>query len=525
VLIVTDNRTANTLRASFAPIPWHDQHPTKRDIEQRLPTDHLAFRIDAACARLDLQPLRAAYGPTGSQPFPPELLLGAVLFEIQRGQHSPAAWHRDALENDAVRWLLRGLCPSRSCWYAFRDRIAPLLAALNAQVLTLAQAEGLTTAARGSLDGTSVAANASRHKLVNEDTLRCRAATLDAALADDEAARGSPAEPARVPSGPPPPAARTLPTWVASTRGGRRRQQKRLAVARQRMAALQARNGAKRADKRTAAERIVVSLSDPEAVAAYDKEDIYRPLYNVQILDDLDSPLVLAYEVFAQPNDAGLMATMLARHEAMVGHRLQVLLVDTAYTGGADLAVAFAASVTVYGPLPTEGEKATKQIPKSAFVWKASEEEYVCPAGHRLEYDGSVQRKRSGTEAVRLDQYRCDPSACTGCPLQRRCTPNPQAGRTVSRSEHEELIEALRQRMGTAEAKALYRLRSQSVELVNADWKGHRKLRRFNGRGLARARCQVGLVVLAHNLLSLLSEEKKAETAKATVVNPTQSVP
>ena len=44
------------------------------------------------------------------------------------------------------------------------------------------------------------------------------------------------------------------------------------------------------------------------------------------------------------------------------------------------------------------------------------------------------------------------------------------------------MIEALLERMGTAEAKALYRRRSQSVELVNADWKQHRKLRRGGRR-------------------------------------------
>ena len=77
------------------------------------------------------------------------------------------------------------------------------------------------------------------------------------------------------------------------------------------------------------------------------------------------------------------------------------------------------------------------------------------------------------------------------------------------------MIEALRARMATPEAKELYRLRRQTVELVNADWKEHRKLRRFSGRGLARARCQVGVTVLAHNLLTLLAQESKAEASSA----------
>ena len=71
--------------------------------------------------------------------------------------------------------------------------------------------------------------------------------------------------------------------------------------------------------------------------------------------------------------------------------------------------------------------------------------------------------------------------------------------------------------METEPAKALYALRRQTVELVNADWKAHRKLRRFSGRGLERVRCQVGLIVLAHNLLTLLAQEKKAQAAGAAV--------
>jgi hypothetical protein len=104
---------------------------------------------------------------------------------------------------------------------------------------------------------------------------------------------------------------------------------------------------------------------------------------------------------------------------------------------------------------------------------------------------------------------------CQACPLRQRCTKNPAAGRTLSRSEHEGLVEALRARMQTAEAKELYRLRRQTVELVNADGKEHRRLQRFSGRSRARARCQVGLTVLAHNLVTLLSEEAKARAHKA----------
>ena len=96
------------------------------------------------------------------------------------------------------------------------------------------------------------------------------------------------------------------------------------------------------------------------------------------------------------------------------------------------------------------------------------------------------------------------PEHCSACPRQKECAKDPAKGRTVKRHEHEGLVEALRERMQTDDARALYRLRGQVVERDFADAKQHRNLRRLSGRGLARARAEVGLVVLAHNALALL---------------------
>ena len=525
--------------------PWHDAHPARLDIEQRLASDHLARTIDRAVARLDLAALRATYGRTGSEAHPPERLLRVVLYEIRRGRHGPADWHRDAQECEPVRWLLRGAVVSRSCWYAFRDRVAPLLLGLNAQVLAQALDAGLTTATRAAQDGTLVAANASRHKLVNQATLHKRVEQLLAACADDRpmvmpatgvAAAAVPAATAGVTAGPaavggpaprqavpgaeaavaPPATLPAAPAWLAASAVGRQRQQQRLGQAQQRLAELQGQNQQKWPSKRKAAEAIVVSLSDPESVVGRDKEKVYRPLYNVQVVADLDSPLVLGYEVFAQQNDAGVLGGLLAQVRQQLGHGLKEMLADTAYAGGADLAAAQREGVTVYAPVPGDGVEYPKQIPKREFSWQAAEQTYVCPQGHRLVFEESWREKRVGA-GVQVWRYRCPAEHCQGCPLQARCTKTPAKGRVVTRQEHEELIEALRARMGTAAAQALYRLRGQNVELVNADWKEHRKLRRFSGRGLSRVRGEVGLVVLAHNLVTVEAGEPKARAKQARV--------
>jgi hypothetical protein len=58
--------------------------------------------------------------------------------------------------------------------------------------------------------------------------------------------------------------------------------------------------------------------------------------------------------------------------------------------------------------------------------------------------------------------------------------------------------------------------------MVCVDWKEHRRLRRFSGRGLARGCAQVGLMVLAHNSLTLLDEQSKATGPRLGAVNSTE---
>ena len=469
-------------------------------------------------------------------PYPPDRLLAAVLFQIQRGRHSPAQWFVDASENAPTRWLLGGLKPSRSCWYHFRDRLAPFVEDLLRQVLLQAIAAGISRAELASLDGTSIAANASRRKLVNETVLGQRLTLLDQAVqadqqppaepppglaADNTAFTPAPAAPAipspapaptpdpdqashADPAPPPAPQAQEAPPrpgWMAPTVRGRQRQQRRLRRAQKRMEQLQARNSNKRSSKRSKRDKVLVSPSDPEAALGQDKDKVFRPLYNVQLVRDLDSPLLLSYEVFAQPNDAGLLAPMLQKTEALSGRPLAAVLVDSAYAGGADLAAAAEEGVTVYASLPKESKQEGKKLSKSLFSYVAAEDVYVCPQGQRLEPKETSKEKRSSVELVVLQRYRCAAEHCRACPRQPECTTSTERGRTIRRSEHEGLVDALRQRMQTEAAQALYRLRGQTVELANADVKEHRKLRRFSGRGLKRARCQIGLMVLAHNLL------------------------
>jgi transposase len=492
----------------FRPMPLQPRDSDWRKLDDRLGAQHVARLILHAVHGLDLLSLFALYTGRGSPAYPPHRLLAVVLYELHFGHHSPAQWCRHAQESDPVRWLLGGHRPSRTAWYDFRDRIADVVLPLVQQVVRQAIADGFTPADRAAIDGTLIAANASRHHLQSQATLAQHLEQLEQAV--DGAAVVSPERPA----------------WMAPTAAGRRQQIRRYRQAKEVMDQRQRRNGQKRVSKRTAAEKIRISVGDPEAAVGRDKEKVYRPLYNVQLLNDLDSPLILAYGVFAQPNDAGLLGGLLRQAQEGNGRAVASLVGDAGYAGGPDLAAAAALGTTVYAPWQQNDysiKKVGKFYPKEAFTWLAAEQTYQCPAGQRLPLRSVSRTQRSGPERIELQLYAAESSCCQQCPLRPRCT-GGKGPRTISRSEHEEQIEALRARMATAEGQALYKLRKQTAELANADVKTHRKLRRYSGHGLRRTTTETGLAVLRQNVvaLSLLRHQRHLPAqAAATSLPPT----
>jgi len=507
----------------WAPPPWTCHSPEWLAIDAKLPADHLARHITKVVERLELTALYQTYSGRGSLAHRPDLMLKVVLYEMQRGRHRPSQWAEDFIDSRAVSWLALGMQVSRTRCYAFRDRLTPLLDGWQQQLLHQAIDFKLTPASRSALDGSSVAANATRHQLINRDTLNQRLAVLESVMgadACDDGRRLSPlasesVEPVRTTSRPPPAAeagalGERPAAWLAPTERGRQQQYERYQKSQVEFEQRHEQNQQRAADKRQPADKVMLSLGDPEAPLGRDKEKVYRPLYNVQFSLDLDSPLILAYDVFAQPTDAGTLGPMLERQRLLTGRLPKHQLGDASYATALDLAVCHGLGVELYAPyqendFSANGKKsAPKQTPKSAFTWLEAQQTYQCPQGHLLNRDSREHQRRAGGQRLEVVTYRCAATLCMACEQQKACVQNPQSGRTVKRSEYEHFVEELQARMATDEAKALYKLRKQTVELSFADLKAHRELRRFSGKGLSRARTEVGLLVLAHNGLTVV---------------------
>src|SRR5262249_14547752 len=167
-------------------------------------------------------------------------------------------------------WLGRGIKPSRSRCYAFRDRAGARLGDWHRQVLRAAVAQGLTAATSGSLDGPLIAPDAPRHRLINPARLDRRLGGLERVLAADLAGR----DPGAVPG------------WMARRPATRRRQRHRFREARRALRKERARNARRPGDRRQEPDQIVISTGDPEAALGRDKEKVFRPLYTLQVVQD-----------------------------------------------------------------------------------------------------------------------------------------------------------------------------------------------------------------------------------------------
>ena len=523
--------------------PWTEGSPAWLAIDAELPEDDVARRIDRAVEMfLEMDDFEQTYARRGRRGYPPRALLKVMLYAKHRGWNRPSQWYDAARNHRVCQWLTRGLCPSRSRWYAFGERITPWIDVWNARVMSIAVQSGVTPATRGVQDGTLIAANATRHKLVGPKKIAERLAALNPAappLAAPAAtssvgiaslpAAAAPNESSPLEQASAMPTATPSVTWMAKTPRGRCQQLRRYQALAAAMAQRQEENRQRPKSGRKPPEKVRLSPGDPEAPLGLDKLRVFRPVYNAQLIDDLDSPLILAYGVFAQSSDNGTAAPMLVRHRRLTGVALEVSLVDSKYTTPADLAVFKKAGVRVYGCTQEQVSASRKapgqpsrcrQTPKSEFVWLEEEQQYQCPEGRRLSRRATRTKRCAGGQTVCTTIYASAANDCRSCSRRAECTPSGKGGREIRRSEHEHLVEDLTTHMQSPEAKALYRLRSQTVELVFADAKQHRNLSRLSGHGLRAAGAEVGLCVLARNALALLAALDGSATPPRPPPNP-----
>jgi transposase len=228
-----------------------------------------------------------------------------------------------------------------------------------------------------------------------------------------------------------------------------------------------------------------VSLTDPDS-----RSMMTRGTGIVQTAVDTQHHLIVAHEVTNVGSDRDQLCSMAKQaREAMASDTLSVVA-DRGYFKSEQILACHDAGITAYVPKPmTSAAKADGRFNNDAFIYDASKNEYICPAGEALIWQYSYVEK-----GLKLHRYWS--SKCQGCALKSQCTPSTE--RRVRRWEHEAVLEEMQLRL--SKAPEMMRVRKRTVEHPFGTLKQWMGATHFLTRKLAGVSAEMSLNVLAYNL-------------------------
>jgi transposase len=157
------------------------------DVRDWVPADHLAWFVIDAVKEMELGAFYAAYRADGHgrAAYDPSMMVTLILFGFATGVQSSRAIERHCREHVAFRVITGNLVPDHVTIARFICRHERALAALFSQVLGLCAEAGLVDSGVVAIDGTRIAANASRER--NQEFGQIAIEIVEQVKATDEA--------------------------------------------------------------------------------------------------------------------------------------------------------------------------------------------------------------------------------------------------------------------------------------------------------------------------------------------------
>jgi transposase len=427
-----------------------------------VPADHLVHFIVDAVAALDLRRVKVNERGTGSEQYPPRMLLALLIYSYATGTFGSRRIEQSTHDSVPVRLLTADTHPDHDTICTFRRENQALLTESFVQVLQLAQQLkvlqfGQITVA---LDGTKVLANASKHSAVSYQRAGQMIAQLELEvkqlIAKAEQADSTPLQEGL-----------TIPQEIT------RRQERKAALEKARAeieARAQARYAielaehekkmAERAAKQERGEKVggkppkaptpepgpgdQYNFTDSESrIMKAGNGNHFEQSYNAQAAVEVQSRLIVGQRVSQAPNDKQELVTGLQAIPAEAGS-VEAVLIDSGFYS----------------------ERAVRAVEQTAEGQSSGTTVYA--AMERKSHHRSV------------------------ADLERKAEPvPPAAGASVS--------EVMKHRLALAVGKQKYKLRQQTVEPIFGIIKSVLGFRRFLLRGWEKAKLEWTLVSLAYN--------------------------
>jgi hypothetical protein len=378
------------------------------------------------------------------------MLVKLLLYGKLRGVSSSRELAMACKENVRYMYLVGNERPDFRTISDFRKSHINELGSLLKQTVRIGLAEGIITLEHVAIDGTKVGANASKNSFRSPKKLEKLLSALEESLQEDVESEEQEDEKHGDDDGEP-----KLPKSLR----GRQELSKRL------RAALKASEESP-ADKRPKS----FSTTDPDARFMKSK-DGKHPCYNGQAAVDVDSYMVVGACVSSSGSDHGELKSVLENIEETAGRDPKQVSTDKGYRKAEGLIELEAREIDgVVSLQDSDGSR----FSYDDFSYDQKEDEYTCPAGQVLSF---VLENSSGDEVYQSE-------SCASCNISSHCLKKPGSTRTLQVSVGMAAMQRMRYRLEKKDAKAVLQKRAQSVELVFAWLKTHKKMRKFIFRGL-----------------------------------------
>jgi hypothetical protein len=233
--------------------------------------------------------------------------------------------------------------------------------------------------------------------------------------------------------------------------------------------------------------------------------------YLGQVSVDTESHIITHIQAFkADKRDSECLAAMLLRTQVNLkegGLEMNELVADTGYSSADALKALQASGVSGY--IPNRGQF---KYQRNELTYNVSEDHYQCSQGLTIPYLGTYL-----TAGYWMKQYETGGKNCKSCPVNDICDAYKPKGRRVTIREtiDKPYYQAMHERMQTAYAQRMMRLRQSTVEPVIGTLVNYTGIGRVYTKGLAMANKCMTLAAIAYNLKKMM--KSKIRPAKSNL--------
>lgn len=446
-----------------------------QSLEDWVSGDHPARYIREFVDALDLEELgfRERKSEEGRPNYAVDLLLKVWLYGYLARLRSTRGLERACREHVSLLWLTGRHAPDHNTlWRFWRENRVALQEVFRAGV-KVAAAQGLVGMVCQAVDGTKIAAAASRRTVEHRKDLEKVLGRVEDSIA--EMAKAVEA--------------------AEQVETGEYRLPEELQEAGKLRQAIQA-----SLEKMREAKREHLHPQEPEArlMPCEGRKD---PAYNAQAVVDAQAGIIVAETAVNAESDNAMLVPMLEEVQANLGGVAKETVADGGYSSAAQLGEAEARGYEVLvAPGSETGGPQRGAYDSSQFEYAEEQDAVICPQGQKLEFEG---RKNKGPQRPAVRSYRCHQAE--QCPVRELCSQR-RDGRRIEVSPQRAAVMRQREKRRDPTQQALLRQRKAIIEPVFATIKQAMGFRRWTVRGLENVRTQWALLCTVFNLKKMYKE-------------------